>query len=107
LLLKNLITLFNKQKKIYKDPQSLTNLHKVSGDLTEITKLLQQNIDDILERGVKIESVVGMSEDLLEQSKRLNAQTKQLVWQQKWRKWCFIGAFVIFFVALYLYLRWL
>jgi vesicle transport protein SEC22 len=94
-------------KKLYKDPESLTNLQKVSGDLTEITKLLQQNIDDILDRGVKIESVVGMSEDLLEQSKRLNSQTKQLVWQQKWRKWCFTGAFVIFFVSLYLYLRWL
>jgi len=95
-------------KKLYKDPQSLNNLHKVSGDLTEITKLLQQNIDDILDRGVKIENVVGMSEDLLEQSKRLNSQTKQLLWQQTLRKWSFTIFMVIILILIvfYFYYRW-
>jgi len=95
-------------KKLYKDPQSLSNLHKVSGDLTEITKLLQQNIDDILDRGVKIENVVGMSEDLLEQSKFLNTQTKKLLWQQTWRKWSFtiiMGVFLLMTIF-YFYYRW-
>src|SRR5437868_829046 len=44
-----------KTKKLYKDSTSLRNLNKVSSDLKDVTRLLQQNIDDVLQRGAKIE----------------------------------------------------
>jgi len=94
-----------KTKRLYKDTQSARNLNTVATDLKDINKLLQQNIDDIIDRGMKIEGVVGMSEDLLAKSKKFEDQTKELVWRQFLRKWGFVGLFIVFFVFV-LFMYW-
>jgi len=92
-----------KVKKLYKDTNSTRNLNKVASDLKDINKLLQQNIDDILERGRKIDGVAIMSEDLVTYTRRFELQAKELVWQQLMRKWSFIGLLLgfVLFVAIF------
>lgn len=48
-------TFIQKTKRLYQDTKSQRNLNKVSSDLKDISRILQRNIDDILERGTKIE----------------------------------------------------
>jgi len=95
-----------KTKKLYKDTKSARNLNTVSSDLKDINKLLQQNIDDILERGVKIEGLGRQAEDLVVQTKKFEEQSKELVWRQLLRKWGFVGLFVAFLVFVVLFLYW-
>lgn len=42
---------------MYKDTQSEYNLNKVASDLKDVSKLVQNNLADIIDRGGKIESM--------------------------------------------------
>uniref|UniRef100_A0A6B2LHN0 V-SNARE coiled-coil homology domain-containing protein n=1 Tax=Arcella intermedia TaxID=1963864 RepID=A0A6B2LHN0_9EUKA len=92
-------------KKLYKDSNSMRNLNVVSSDLKDIDKILQKNVSDILERGVRLEKIQDMSEELVHKSKTFENQTKKLVWNQWVRKMGFVAFICLFvmFVGLFLY----
>eukprot|EP01125_Pyxidicula_operculata_P011728 TRINITY_DN3841_c0_g1_i1.p1 TRINITY_DN3841_c0_g1~~TRINITY_DN3841_c0_g1_i1.p1 ORF type:complete len:215 (+),score=25.58 TRINITY_DN3841_c0_g1_i1:753-1397(+) len=94
-----------KTKKLYISTNS-RNLNQVSADLKDISKLLQQNITDILDRGSKIERVAAMSENLVAGTKRFETTTKKLVWSQLLQSWAFIAFIVLFVLFVLLFLYW-
>jgi len=58
----------------YQDPAAADKVTKIQRDLDETTQILHNTIDQVLERGVKLDSLVERSNDLSSQSKlvRLN-----------------------------------
>ena len=62
----------------YQDPSSYCKLEKVKEDIEEIKELMINNIELILQRGVKLEELVQMSEDLSKESKRFLKASKKV-----------------------------
>jgi len=95
-----------KTKKLYQDSKSSRNLSQVTSDLKDINKMLQQNIEDILERGAKIERVSALSDDLVNQTMNMERKTKDLYWQQILRSWGFLAYLIAFAVFVVVFLYW-
>jgi len=94
-----------KTKKMYRGATS-KNLNQVASDLKDISKLVQQNIQDIIDRGAKIERVAEKSDDLVNETKRFHKQTNDLLWQQLLRSYGYIAFIVGFFLFLIIFLLW-
>ena len=59
-VLRNVIyqdTKLNRLRKEFLDPRSPTNLKRLNDDLSEIQLIMRTNIQDVLQRGEKLESV--------------------------------------------------
>ena len=61
----------------YQDPASADKVTKIQNDLDETTNILHKTIDSVLERGVKLDSLVEKSDDLSWQSKMFYKQAKK------------------------------
>ena len=61
----------------YQDPTKADKVTKIQKDLDETTQILHQTIDSVLERGVKLDSLVDKSNDLSAQSKLFYKQAKK------------------------------
>lgn len=61
----------------YQDPASADKVTKIQNDLDETTNILHKTIDSVLERGVKLDSLVEKSDDLSRQSKMFYKQAKK------------------------------
>jgi synaptobrevin homolog YKT6 len=61
----------------YQDPSSADKVTKIQKDLDETTQILHKTIDSVLERGVKLDSLVDKSNDLSAQSKLFYKQAKK------------------------------
>jgi synaptobrevin homolog YKT6 len=61
----------------YQDPAEADKVTKIQRDLDETTQILHKTIDSVLERGVKLDSLVDKSNDLSAQSKMFYKQAKK------------------------------
>jgi len=61
----------------YQDPANADKVTKIQNDLDETTNILHKTIDSVLERGVKLDSLVEKSDDLSKQSKMFYKQAKK------------------------------
>jgi synaptobrevin family protein YKT6 len=61
----------------YQDPSEADKVTKIQKDLDETTQILHKTIDSVLERGVKLDSLVDKSNDLSLQSKLFYKQAKK------------------------------
>jgi synaptobrevin family protein YKT6 len=61
----------------YQDPSAADKITKIQKDLDETTQILHKTIDSVLERGVKLDSLVERSNDLSAQSKMFYKQAKK------------------------------
>ncbi|KAG7352516.1 synaptobrevin [Nitzschia inconspicua] len=61
----------------YQDPSSADKITKIQKDLDETTGILHKTIDDILQRGEKLDNLVERSNDLSAQSKMFYKQAKK------------------------------
>lgn len=61
----------------YQDPAAADKVTKIQQDLDETTSILHKTIDSVLERGVKLDSLVERSNDLSAQSKMFYKQAKK------------------------------
>lgn len=61
----------------YQNPASADKVTKIQNDLEETTTILHKTIDAVLERGVKLDSLVEKSDDLSRQSKMFYKQAKK------------------------------
>jgi len=61
----------------YQDPAAADKVTKIQQDLEETTQVLHKTIDSVLERGVKLDSLVERSDDLSKQSKMFYKQAKK------------------------------
>mmetsp|Transcript_31302 Transcript_31302/g.35623 ORF Transcript_31302/g.35623 Transcript_31302/m.35623 type:complete len:202 (+) Transcript_31302:69-674(+) len=61
----------------YQDPAAADKVTKIQRDLDETTQVLHKTIDSVLERGVKLDSLVERSNDLSSQSKLFYKSAKK------------------------------
>jgi len=61
----------------YQDPAAADKVTKIQKDLDETTQILHKTIDNVLERGVKLDNLVERSDDLSKQSKMFYKQAKK------------------------------
>eukprot|EP00629_Pelagomonadales_sp_RCC1024_P013217 CAMPEP_0119260014 /NCGR_PEP_ID=MMETSP1329-20130426/595_1 /TAXON_ID=114041 /ORGANISM="Genus nov. species nov., Strain RCC1024" /LENGTH=194 /DNA_ID=CAMNT_0007259427 /DNA_START=60 /DNA_END=644 /DNA_ORIENTATION=+ len=63
--------------KIGQDPAAYDRIIKIQNDLDDTTVVLHQTIDNLLERGEKLDSLVERSDDLSRQSKMFYKQARK------------------------------
>jgi vesicle transport protein SEC22 len=59
-----------KRRRDYLDPNSSANLKKLNDDLQSIHNIMRKTIDDVLDRGNKLDDVAEISKSLADESKR-------------------------------------
>uniref|UniRef100_A0A6C0EDL5 V-SNARE coiled-coil homology domain-containing protein n=1 Tax=viral metagenome TaxID=1070528 RepID=A0A6C0EDL5_9ZZZZ len=62
----------------YNDPKEADKIEKIQKQLDEISQIMKDNINLVLERGVKLDDLVLKSEHLKKQSNEFLMKTKQL-----------------------------
>eukprot|EP00696_Hemimastix_kukwesjijk_P001068 gnl/Hemi2/11387_TR3944_c0_g1_i1.p1 gnl/Hemi2/11387_TR3944_c0_g1~~gnl/Hemi2/11387_TR3944_c0_g1_i1.p1 ORF type:complete len:210 (+),score=59.52 gnl/Hemi2/11387_TR3944_c0_g1_i1:81-710(+) len=72
-----------KTKKIYSDSRSID---KIKEDLTDVTRIMTQNIDEVLGIGNRLNEIHGKSERLVEDTAKYHKQTKYLNFVALWRQ---------------------
>jgi len=93
-----------KKQKDFVDPTSRQNTDKINQDLSDIQSIMRQNIEQVLDRGEKLENVSQVSRNLVSESKKFKWGTKKLTWQAYLNQYGPIVA-IIFFVVFVLYLK--
>lgn len=68
----------SKLRREYLDPQAPGNLKKLNTDLSEIHHIMSQNIQDVLERGEKLDVMETRSSNLLSESKRFEKYSRKI-----------------------------
>ena len=63
---------------LYQDPSKADKLHAIECELKETKEIMYKNIEKVLERGVKIDTLVEKSRDLSLSSKKFYKQSKNL-----------------------------
>lgn len=76
-----------KKKAEYRDPNSSKALSRLSENLTEVSGIMRQNIDEILKRGENLESVGRKAGELKEESKKFKNMTGRLSFQTMVQKY--------------------
>ena len=91
-------TFIQKTKRLYVDTRTQRNLSKLNEDLADVQKIMTQNIQDVLGRGERLDSVMAKSSSLRDASDKYAKNARYLNTQALLRKY----APVFFVVALLL-----
>jgi vesicle transport protein SEC22 len=81
-----------KKRRDFSDPNSQANSKKLNDDLHAIHNIMRKTIDDVLDRGNKLESVSEMSKNLAADSKKYKWGAKKLSIMALWRQWAPLAA---------------
>merc|ERR1712232_557523 len=76
-----------KKRAEYRDPGSSKTLGKLNENLTEVSSIMKQNIDEILMRGENLEAVGNKASKLKFASKELKGMTRMLSLQTLMQKY--------------------
>ena len=71
-------TFIQKTKRLYVDTRTTRNLSKMNEDLQDMTKIMTQNIQDVLGRGERLETVVNKASRLRDDSSKYAKNAKHL-----------------------------
>ena len=71
----------------YIDPSTRQNMAKLQGDLQDIQSIMKKNIDEVLERGQKLEDTRKISENLVDQSKSMKWGARRLNLEAQLKKY--------------------
>eukprot|EP00050_Salpingoeca_kvevrii_P002351 m.191227 g.191227 ORF g.191227 m.191227 type:complete len:236 (-) comp10592_c1_seq1:5948-6655(-) len=94
-----------KLKRNYSDERGAhRNLHKLNEELQDVQRIMMQNIDEVLDRGEKIDSLSSKASNLSANSRMYLKDAKYLSWQAMMRKYGPI-AVVAFIVLLFIYIK--
>ncbi|GMH66749.1 hypothetical protein TrRE_jg3232 [Triparma retinervis] len=88
------------QRKVkdYLDPSSRTNTSKLNEDLADIQSIMKKNIQEVLNRGEKLDHVSQVSSNLVNESKKFKWGAKQLSFQAMLNQYGPIAAIGVFFL---------
>eukprot|EP00929_Paragymnodinium_shiwhaense_P010669 TRINITY_DN115526_c0_g1_i1.p2 TRINITY_DN115526_c0_g1~~TRINITY_DN115526_c0_g1_i1.p2 ORF type:complete len:226 (-),score=82.85 TRINITY_DN115526_c0_g1_i1:131-808(-) len=75
-----------KKKAEYRDPQSSKALSRLNENLTEVSTIMRQNIEEILHRGENLEAVGKKAEGLKNASAEFKGMTRMLSFQTMMQK---------------------
>jgi len=87
-----------KKKGEYKDPSSSKALNRLNENLTEVSSIMRQNIDEILHRGDNLDTISDKARDLRDTSKQFKDTTRMLSFMTALQKYgvpAVIGLFVL------------
>jgi len=91
-------------RKSYQDARAKQNLDRLQEELTDVTNIMTVNINELLDRGGRLESMSLMSSALSQESKRYLKETRALNLRMMWQRY---GAYVFLIGMLLLfYLLW-
>ena len=76
-----------KKRREYSDPNSAINMRKLNEDLATIENVMRKTIDDVLERGNKLDNVSEISKTLASESKKYKWYGKKLSFQALLKQW--------------------
>jgi len=96
-----------RRRRDFVDPTSRQNTTKLNEDLADIQSIMRKNIDEVLNRGEKLEHVSNISNNLVAESKKFKWGAKKLSWQAMLNQYGPIaaaGVFVVF--VLYMKFFW-
>jgi len=71
-------TFIQKTKRLYIDTRTQRNLNKLNEDLQDVQKIMTQNIQDVLGRGERLDSVVAKSQGLRDASGKYAKDARHL-----------------------------
>lgn len=99
--------IIQRRRKDFADPTSRNNTTKLNEDLADIQSIMRKNINEVLDRGEKLENVSNISGDLMRESKKFKWGAKKLTWQAMMNQYgpmVAAGVFVVF--VLYMKFFW-
>lgn len=67
-----------KKKVEYRDPSSTKSLNRLNENLTEVSSIMRQNIDEILQRGDNLDTISDKARNLRDTSKQFKDTTRML-----------------------------
>jgi vesicle transport protein SEC22 len=90
--------LIQRKQKEFQDERQQRS--KLNDDLSEIQSIMKKNINDILDRGEKLDNVQNISQDLLKQSSGFKWGARKLTWQARMQQFLpmAIGFMIVAFV---------
>lgn len=86
-------------KREYLDPSSKQNTSRVAEGLADIQNIMRQNLEEVLNRGEKLENVSKISSRLVEDSKKFKWNAKRLNLLDAWKKYGPVSLVVLFVIA--------
>nr|XP_054769571.1 vesicle-trafficking protein SEC22b-like [Lytechinus pictus] len=98
-------TFIQKTKKSYTDTRTRRNLANINTELQDVQKIMVQNIDDVMKRGVGLEELDNKASNLSTISKKYRQDAKALNLRSRNAKIAAILV-IIFLVSLALYFWW-
>mmetsp|Transcript_4886 Transcript_4886/g.5969 ORF Transcript_4886/g.5969 Transcript_4886/m.5969 type:complete len:226 (+) Transcript_4886:170-847(+) len=95
--------IIQRKQREFVDPKSSMNTNKLNQDLSDIHSIMRQNINQVLDRGEKIEAVGQISSNLMSESKKFKWGAKKLNWWAKINTYAPVAALTLLaLVAFYL-----
>ena len=91
--------ILQRKQREFIDPKSTANAHKLNKDLTDIHSIMRQNINQVLDRGEKLENVSQISSNLVSESKKFKWGAKKLTFWAQVNQYAPIAAAGLFVVA--------
>lgn len=88
----------------YRDPQNNTNLRRIDDALHEVQDVMRKNLDDMLEKGSKLESLDSRAHDLRGQAKMFSDKAKILSLQALVKQYAAVGI-IVFVLLVIFYLK--
>jgi len=79
--------IIQKKRRDYSDPNSSANMKKLNDDLQTIHNIMRKTIDDVLDRGSKLDDVSEISKNLADQSKKYKWGAKKLSMMALWKQY--------------------
>ena len=76
-------------------------MSRLNEELQNVTKIMTKNIQDVVQRGEKIDKLSFLSNHLMDESKKYAKETKMLHWRALYRKYAV--PFTAFFILLLLF----
>jgi len=88
-----------KTKKLYVDTRAQRNVNKLNEDLADVQKIMMTNIQDVLGRGERLDSVMKHSGKLRDGAREYAKQAKHLNTQMLLRKYGPVVLIIIIIIA--------
>lgn len=96
--------IIQRKQREFIDPKSNANSNKLNQDLSDIHSIMKQNINQVLDRGEKLEHVSQISSNLMSESKKFKWGAKKLNWWAKVYTYLPV-AMIVFFLIIVVYLH--
>ncbi|XP_013072802.1 vesicle-associated membrane protein 3-like isoform X1 [Biomphalaria glabrata] len=87
----------------YSNARRTDNLDHLQNEVSEVTSLLKDNVEKVLQRGERIDTLQSRSEDLENNStqfKRAAVQIKKKMWWKNCKMACILGSVIFLIIAI-------